>query len=111
MAHPIRDILDQALQTDSGLSLAFTSKSEAHSWRMSAYALRRREAAQSKAIYPAAHPSHGTSPYDSLIIRFHDPATITIAPSPPPPTVTVLLAPGEKPVKPKPGSSTPGSST
>lgn len=104
----IRAALDQALASPSGIRLDFVSKASTVEWRMAAYALRRHEAAESRAIYPPHHPSHGASPYDALVIRFESPATLTVAPREPAPTISPLLAPNENPLYPPTSGSSKG---
>lgn len=97
----ITTILDQALATPGGVTLDFEHNAAAKAWRMQAYATRRHDIAQSKAIYPKNHPSHGTSPYSNLTINLIQPASLQITLASPPPTIRPLLAPGERPVKPE----------
>lgn len=101
LSKAITTTLDQALSTPGGITLDFTSKAAATNWRMQAYAVRRRDIAQSRSIYPPEHPSHNTSPYEHLTIKFVPPTSLAITTLEPPPVIRPLLAPGERPIKPE----------
>lgn len=69
MSPDLRDRLDQALASATGVTLTFESPDQARSFRMAVYAARRHDASKNVAVYPAGDPLHGVSVYDSLTLR------------------------------------------
>lgn len=81
----IRDRLDQALASETGISIDFLTQREAKAFRMALYAFRRQDARHCATIYPEGHALHGRSPYDILLIRIEDESSVIIEPRRPVP--------------------------
>lgn len=67
MSQAVRDRLDWAMQSHSGVRLLFESERQARNFRAAAHKLRSKERRDSCRTYPPGHVYHGASPYDALI--------------------------------------------
>lgn len=69
-AYPdVRQLFDQALESDKGLRLTFASENEATTSAGRFNAFRVRDRKENAKIYPADHPMHGNSVYDGLQVQ------------------------------------------
>ena len=62
-------LLQQALDSPNGIRQGFPSSGLARHQVSRLNRARNNQREQNREIYPPDHPSHGTSPYDTLVIR------------------------------------------